>query len=76
MFQRRFIKPDPKNAKNESDKFAEQPLNLLWATGILGIENERPKKFSIQQPELLESISKSDNLALQFLTYHFIKLSE
>ena len=75
-FQRRFIKPDPKNAKNESDKFAEQPLNLLWATSILGLENERPKKFSIQQPKLLECISKSDSLALQFLTYHFIKLSE
>lgn len=65
-----FKKPSPKQnaARNEYDKFFQQPMKLLAHSQILIERKERVRNvFMVNSLELLEYIALSERNALKFL---------
>jgi len=72
-----FKKPSPKDqaARNEYDKFFQQPMELLSYAGILKKDNSTGRNFySLLDKDLLEAISLSERNALKFLTKYITKV--
>lgn len=72
-----FKKPSPDEAKarNEYDKFFQQPMELLAYAGILNkIKRNTRNYYCIANQELLEYISLRDQNALTFLQCYIINV--
>lgn len=72
-----FKKPSPENekAKNEYDKFFQQPMELLSYSGILIKHKKRSRNFySLGDKGLLEEISFSERNSLKFLIKYITKV--
>lgn len=72
-----FKKPSPteSTAKNEYDKFFQQPLELLSYIGILEKTKKKNRSFyQIKEKELLEEIAISERLALKLLVKYISKV--
>jgi hypothetical protein len=72
-----FKKPSPieKTAKNEYDKFFQQPMEMLSYAGILQKNKVKNRNFySLKEKELLEEISLSERTALKFLVKYIKKV--
>ena len=79
----KFKKPKSNKIMNETDKFVEQPLNFLYATGILNLTEKRFKNsireikvFSIIDKKTLNFIAESEANSLMFLTAANLKISD
>ena len=69
-----FKKPSPdcEKARNEYDKFFQQPMNLLAYSGVLGLRKVgRNNLYKIWHRDILEYISMREQNSLIFL-FHYI----
>ena len=72
-----FKKPSPieKTARNEYDKFFQQPMEMLSYAGILEkIKINNRNFYSLKEKNLLEEISLSERIALKFLVKYIKKV--
>ena len=73
-----FNKPwaNDERAKHEYDKVLAQPLNLLVYAHILKVipSGGRTKVFTVENPHLLDFISRRDNNAYEFLYCYLYKV--
>jgi len=72
-----FKKPSPSSeaAKNEYDKFFQQPLELLAFAGVLSkTKNGRKNLYKVKNIDLIELIALSERLSLNFLIKYITKV--
>ena len=72
-----FKKPSPeqKAAKNEYDKFFQQPMKLLSHSGVLSERKDKNKNvFKVENKEVLEYVALSERNALIFLRRYIEKV--
>lgn len=72
-----FGKPSPKNitARNEYDKFIQQPLRMLAYAHVLSIEKRgNVNYYWIANIEILDYIATKERNAYNFLYYYIIKV--
>lgn len=73
LFQKPSVKDE--GAANEYDKVFSQPIVLLKSAGIISpINNRRPVKYQIDEPDILTYIALSDKKALDFLIQYLNKV--
>ena len=70
-------KPDEKAARNEYDKFFQQPMEMMSYAGILNkIKKGKRNLYSIANAEMLEYIAIREKNALLFLNHYIKKVLE
>lgn len=72
-----FKKPSPKDkkARNEYDKFFQQPMELLSYSGVLNKYKRGSRNFySLAEKGLLEEMSLSERYSLKFLIKYITKV--
>jgi hypothetical protein len=72
-----FKKPSPNEARarNEYDKYFQQPMEMLACAGVLGKEKKGARNFySVAEREILEYISIRERNALTFLQLYIAKV--
>ena len=71
LCQKIFLKPPSDKIPNEIDKMSQQPVNLLWLTGILEKKEEKLRNANlfklINKDLLIKLIDKEDNI-IDFLS--------